>query len=89
MKFRKRSLVVDASRWTGSNLDEIQALIGGNVARAMGGDLLIGALEGEIRASVLDWVICDERGEVSVCPPDIFYASFENAEPEERSTVDI
>lgn len=41
------------------------------------GGLVIGTLEGEMRASVGDWIIRGVQGEVYPCKPDIFAATYE------------
>lgn len=39
--------------------------------------ILIGTLEGQMRADVGDWIIKGVRGEFYPCKPDIFEASYE------------
>lgn len=51
-------------------------------------DLLsIGTLEGALRVSVDDWIICGVKGELYPCKPDIFEATYEPVlEPAEVTT---
>ena len=48
----------------------------GEVAMA-GGQLLIGTLEGTMRASPGDWIIRGTRGELYPCKPDVFATKYE------------
>lgn len=78
-KFRKKPVVIEAVRWTGENYDDLDA-IGcfqrGSIRRVDGG-LPIRTLEGEMVASVGDWIIRGIKGELYPCKPDIFDATYE------------
>lgn len=43
--------------------------------------LTIQTLEGEMRASLGDWIIRGVKGELYPCKPDIFEATYEPADP--------
>lgn len=43
------------------------------------GELVIRTLEGDMKASVGDWIIKGVKGELYPCKPDIFAASYEPA----------
>ena len=47
--------------------------------RRQGEDLLIGTLEGTMRAVPGDWIIRGVKGEIYPCKPDIFAATYEAA----------
>lgn len=81
MKFRKKPVVVDAVQWTGNNLTEIIKFIGASQVSSsfLEGDLTIPTLEGEMRASVCDWIIKGVNGEYYPCKPDIFEKTYEPA----------
>lgn len=44
-------------------------------------DIFIETLEGTMRASVGDWIICGVQGEHYPCKPDIFDATYEPVTP--------
>ena len=92
MKFRKKPVVIDAIQWTGDNLFAVVEFVDkrpdvkGSYA-AMSWEsyedivkrdgLRIATLEGEMRASVGDWIIKGVQGEFYPCKPDIFAATYE------------
>lgn len=77
-KFRKKPVVIEAIQWTGENLDNIRDLsVYDAVVRMINGDLVIITLEGEMRASLGDWIVRGVQGELYPCKPDIFAATYE------------
>lgn len=81
MKFRKKPVVINAVQWTGSNLTEVLDFMGWRDAthdHTTG--LSIQTLEGDMHASVGDWIIQGVQGEFYACKPDIFEATYEVAE---------
>lgn len=88
MKFRKKSVEVEAMQWLGpENLDEILTWCEGNAtyeAMASGRNLLvIRTLESDDEpdtvhaATIDDWIIKGVKGEFYPCKPDIFEATYE------------
>jgi hypothetical protein len=83
MKFRKKSVVIDAVQWTGSNLADMTRFIECDFSasqRACGDgldSLFIPTREGEHEARPGDWIIRGIAGEFYPCKPDIFAATFE------------
>lgn len=90
MLFRKKPVVIEAIRWTGTNLREIINFTGRHqsivhwkweayedLVEKEG--LKIFTLEGPLMASVGDWIIKGVRGEFYPCKPDIFAATYEAA----------
>lgn len=91
-RFRKKPVVIEAIRWTGSNLAEVIAFTGKHpdfdrwfksfeeyeehVARD-GAVFKIFTLEGTMEASAGDWIIRGVQGEHYPCKPDIFEATYE------------
>lgn len=84
MKYRKKSLEVEAIRWIGDpdnneNLSAVSAL-GNAITRVRevykDGRLDIQTLEGVITASPGDYIIKGVKGEIYPCKPDIFAASY-------------
>lgn len=85
MKFRKKPVVIEAVQFDGKNCFEILKFMG-RASDIWEGDLLpfdipvIYTLEGDLTASVGDWIIKGIRGEFYPCKPDIFEATYESAE---------
>ena len=83
VKVRKRPVEVEALQYTGDNLaeclmwalnmDHLYAL----ACADSGQPLWISTLEGSLRASPGDWIICGVKGEFYPCKPDIFEATYE------------
>lgn len=86
MRYRKKPVEVEAIQYTESNWVEVISFTGGdpgsnaNNQHAFidrGGNFVIRTLEGEMRASVGDWIIKGVKGEFYPCKPDIFEATYE------------
>lgn len=91
MKFRKKPVVIEAEQFTTNNevgsptMDRIinwinqgQTLDDKNrIAWHNGTDIFIQTLEGEMRATVGDWIIKGVKGEFYPCKSDIFEATYE------------
>ncbi len=82
MKYIKKPLVIDAVKWNGSNIDEVQLTLGiVEVQQELCSDeLIIPTLEGNMIASKGDYVIKGIKGEFYPCKPDIFEASYDLTE---------
>lgn len=91
-KFRKKPVVIDAVQFNAStNESELLALLEGTpwrmdteIRRRFGTNdeidypcIVLSTLEGEMRASVGDWIIKGVKGEIYPCKPDIFAATYE------------
>lgn len=89
-KYRKKPVVIEARRFDTNNevgsptMDAIVNWI--NQGRVKMGawhnctDIYIQTLEGEMRASVGDWIIKGVKGEFYPCKNDIFEATYDFAE---------
>lgn len=85
MKYRKKPVVVDAVRWTGDieSLGEIEKLQGFSFSKDKVVDIVksdeirIHTLEGEMTASLGDYIIRGVHGELYPCKPDIFEETYE------------
>ena len=86
-KFRKKPVVIDAVVFTDNSEDIV------NVTNFMGDDavvinyndpdnpkLLVPTLEGNMYASVGDYIIKGVNGEFYPCKPDIFHKTYEEVE---------
>jgi hypothetical protein len=83
MKYRKKPIVVEAKQLTPDNLEEIETWccspIKGTSLPRERRVIDIQTREGEMRASIGDWIIKGINGEFYPCKPDIFEASYEPA----------
>jgi hypothetical protein len=89
-KYRKKPIEVEAVHYTGDNLGEVEAFMGrqGKVAkdmlpgpgRGLHEGVVIYTLEGDMRASVGDWIIRGTAGELYPCKPDVFADVYEPVE---------
>jgi hypothetical protein len=92
MKFRKKPVVIEAVQWTGG-YESIKDLIDFNNSGLLwtyveaNQCIEIPTLEGNMYASVGDWIIKGIKGEFYPCKPDIFEATYEQ-EPTVRFTMD-
>ena len=85
MKFRKKPVVIEAFKWTGGPDQEDDPIwivdkIKDGSAWFYENHLVIRTLEGDMFASVGDWIIQGIKGEVYPCKPDIFEATYERVE---------
>lgn len=94
MKYRKKSVVIEAIQWTGMNDAEIEDFVGDALvgyklvihysksAQYNSKHIYIKTLEGTMTASVQDYIIRGVNGEFYPCKPDVFEKTYE---PEEES----
>lgn len=87
MKYRKKPVVIEAVQWTGDNYDEICKFVGkylkldaSELYHNTPAILLIDTLEGEMAASIYDYIIKGVKGEFYPCKPDIFLQTYEEVE---------
>lgn len=83
-KYRKKPVVVEAVRWTGSNfvgsdlIEECMELFDiKRTLKEMLVDIAIDTLEGTMRVDYGDYIIKGIQGELYPCKPDIFLATYE------------
>lgn len=89
MKYRKKPVVIEATQWTGENLDEVMKFCSGDATYELmakgNSELVIATLEdgaaAEARhvASRGDWIIKGVSGEFYPCKPDIFAMTYDPA----------
>lgn len=84
MKYRKKPVVIEAVQYNGMNSAEIAQFMGviirtktspeeGNPS----GKITIETLEGDMKASIGDFIIKGVQGEFYPCKPDIFELTYE------------
>ena len=83
-KFMKKPVVIEAEQFTEENKDRAFHFITCNVYARFDQEnnptLVIQALEGNITASLGDWIIKGVKGEFYPCKPDIFEETYEQVE---------
>ena len=75
-KYRKKPVVIEAIQWAGNNLSEIDNFIGRTVDNKET-TLVIHTLEGDMEASIGDYIIKGVNGEFYPCKPDIFDKTYD------------
>lgn len=75
-KYRKKPVTIEAIQWNGENLLEIQRFMGSTVENH-GSVLIIPTLEGNMYASLNDYIIKGVNGEFYPCKPDIFAKTYD------------
>lgn len=89
MRYRTKPVEIEAIQWTGLNLEEIKQFVGESLeynildtAWEVGKSrphiyMKIHTLEGDMYASVGDYIIKGLRGEFYPCKPDVFKKKYE------------
>lgn len=79
--YRKKPVVIQAVQFTGHNEDEIRTLMGNRspMLTHIPGALIIGTLEGQMRADPGDWIIKGVKSEFYPCKDDVFRATYDPA----------
>jgi len=83
---RKQPLKIQAVQWTGDNIEEIQDFFGlSDKPNATdwawsGNEIVIGPRKGDMIASIGDFLILTDHGEIFPCKSDIFEAMYEEVE---------
>ena len=78
--YRKKPVVIQAVQWTGNNNTEILHFCSSCYITSSGKskDLVVSTLEGDMSASVGDFIIKGVKGEFYPCKEDIFDMTYEN-----------
>lgn len=87
-RFRKKPVVIEASKLTQENTTDVAMWCGGRIVREEKAsdptDVYLGldipTLEGVMRANIGDWVVRGVQGEFYPVKPDIFRETYERAE---------
>ena len=83
--YRKKPVVIEAMEFTNDSKDQVYNFISCNRYADYEGDnpaLRIQTLEGEITASLGDFIIKGIQGEFYPCKPDIFHKTYDLQESE-------
>ena len=81
-KYVKKPVTIEAIQWTGDNTHEICVFVGDEIQRQRE-SIIIPTLEGDMTASLGDYIIKGVRGEFYPCKPDIFRETYVEAESED------
>ena len=73
---RKKPVVVEFEIWSGVNYSKIKSLVG-TFALLDDNKLIIRTLEGDMHASIGDYIIKGVNGEFYPCKPDIFEKTYD------------
>ncbi|HFU4076811.1 TPA: hypothetical protein ACGO71_000721 [Streptococcus suis] len=76
VKYKKKPVVIEAIRFTGSNYEEIREFIEKNTL-CSDLSIVIPTLEGDMVAQKGDYIIKGVHGEFYPCKPDIFNETYE------------
>ena len=79
MKYRKKPVVIEAVRWTGS-MQPIIDLLGHDLPTGGNGSIIVMTPEGNMECHIGDWIIKRVKGEFYPCDPDIFELTYEEVE---------
>lgn len=97
MRYRKKSVIIDAIQWTGLNLKDISNFVGpslkyeiNDIAWRQGVappyvTMWIDTLEGRHMVSVGDYVIRGVAGEYYACKPEIFVQTYDEVDSLDNS----
>lgn len=76
-KYRKKPVVIEAVQFTGNNVDEILEFAKDSFNNPSTSEIVIPTLEGNMIASIGDYIIKGVNGEFYPCKPDIFDKTYE------------
>lgn len=80
-KFKKKPVIIEAFEWTGEIDKEIKEFLKGSHTYTNDHKgLIITTLEGNMEASIGDFIIKGVKGEIYPCKPDIFWQTYEEVE---------
>ena len=76
-RYKTKPCEIEAIQWTGYNEKQVCDFVKDKHFVSWDGDLMIETLEGEMRASIGDYIIKGLRGEFYPCKPDVFIKKYE------------
>jgi hypothetical protein len=84
MKYRKKPIIIEAVQWK-DNVSEMTTFLSASDRKTYfkPEGIVIDTLEGEMLASLGDYIIKGVQGEYYPCKPDIFEATYEKVEASE------
>lgn len=82
-QFQKKPVIIEAFEWTGETCPEIEEFLRGTNHFRVDKNLVIHTLEGDMTASLGDFIIKGVNGELYPCKPDIFWETYEEVKDNE------
>lgn len=88
-KFRQKPVVIEAMQWDGTRTAAYEVMAWAHYGLPAAANSIVGlndgwlsirTLEGDMSASIGDWIIKGVNGEFYPCKPDIFAKTYEEAE---------
>lgn len=77
-KYRKKPVVIEAIELTRTNLAEVDKFVDvPHITDPSKGEIIIPTLEGNMAATIGDYIIRGVQGEFYPCKPDIFEQTYE------------
>jgi len=84
-KYKKKPVVIEAMQYNGTNKVKIQRFMGKYLDECPNG-LKIPTLEGNMFASVGDYIIKGVKGEFYPCKPDIFHQTYDQVSDDDLNS---
>ena len=76
-RYKTKPCEIEAIQWNGRNEKEVLEFVKNKHYISFDGDLFLITLEGEMKASIGDFIIRGLRGEFYPCKPDVFAKKYE------------
>ena len=76
-RYKTKPCEIEAIQWNGRNEKEVLEFVKNKHYISFDGDLFLITLEGEMKASIDDFIIRGLRGEFYPCKPDVFAKKYE------------
>ena len=76
IKAIKKPVEIEAIQWTGYNLEDVLNFTKSKSNVKMHNQLVVSTLEGDMIASVEDFIIKGIKGEFYPCKPDVFHLTY-------------
>lgn len=92
IKATKKPVTIECVKWDGENIEEIKAFVGSSYIGGENDDgkkLIISTLEGDMLASIGDYIIKGVKGEFYPCKPDIFENTYDIVDESVPTKADL
>jgi len=88
MKYKKKPTIIEAIQWDGSNINEVidftkdksNIVVERHTYTQASARVIIHTLEGDMEASIGDYIIRGVKGEYYPCKPDVFDMTYDPVE---------
>jgi hypothetical protein len=86
-KYRKKPVVIEAMKWTGSNVVDMEKFASTKVEYTLDNCLIVDTLEGTMKANIGDYIIKGIQGEFYPCKSDIFEVTYESTDKKKKDAL--